>query len=92
MLRKGTLHTSDGTRLAVTLINRPPHGVMAWAGRLHADAKGKTGAEIEHTDYETLEKVSFSAWADVWEYFADREYAALVARLRTEVEALYPGE
>ena len=98
MLRKGTLHArepealEDGTFLAVTLSNRPPHGVMAWAGKLRASAKEKTAAEIDASDYESTEKVSFSSWADVWEYFAEREYADLVALLRTQVEFIYPNE
>ncbi|MFZ1390135.1 MAG: hypothetical protein WAS23_00955 [Dokdonella sp.] len=98
MLRKGTLHirdpdaASDGTYLAVTMINRPPHGVMVWAGRLYADAKDKPGAQIEQGDYASVEKVSFSVWSDVWEYFAGRHYAPLLTSLRSEVEVLYPGE
>ena len=98
MLRKGTLYAretqagEDGSFLAVTLINRPPHGVMAWAGRVEPRAKDKTAAEIELGDYLAAEKVSFSQWRDVWEYFAQREYADLIAQLRGEVERLYPGE
>lgn len=98
MLRKGSLHArepglrADGTYLAVTLINRPPHGIMAWAGRLHPTAAAKAAADIGIGDYKSAEKVSFCRWQDVWEYFAEREYAKLIARLRAEVEVLYPGE
>lgn len=98
MLRKGTLHVREpqalenGTFRAVTLINRPPHGVMAWAGNLHPSAIDKPAADIELIDYAAAEKVSFSHWKDVWEYFAPREYASLVEQLRVEVDRLYPGE
>ena len=98
MLRKGTLHARepealmDGSFRAVTLSNAPPYGVMAWAGRLRSSAKEKAAAEIDVSDFESAEKVSFCRWADVWEYFAEREYADLVARLRSEVEGLYPRE
>lgn len=98
MLRKGTLHArepeamEDGTFIAVTLINKPPYGVMAWAGNLLAAAKDKSAAEIEASEYMSSEKVSFSQWADVWEYFSKREYSSLTDRLRLEVETLYPSE
>lgn len=98
MLRKGTLHTrtpealADGSFLSVTMINAPPHGVMVWAGRLSARAKDKAAVEITVDDYQTSEKVSFSQWCDVWEYFEDREYADLVARLREEVINHYPSD
>lgn len=98
MLRKGTLHardpepTGDGTFRAVTLINSPPHGVMAWAGNLYESAKDKRAADIELNDYQSSEKVSFSQWSDVWDYFSSREYATLISRLRSDVEALYPSE
>ena len=67
-MRKGTLHArephalEDGSYLAVTLINRPPHGVMAWAGRLLPAAIDKPAAEIDLGDYVVSEKVSFSTW------------------------------
>lgn len=98
MLRKGTLHLReanarmDGTFNAVTLMNSPPHGVMVWAGKLRASARDKGAAEVEASDYLSLQKVSFSRWMDVWDYFAEPEYAELVARLRIDVESLYPGE
>lgn len=98
MLRKGTLHAyepealEDGTYRAVTLINRPPHGVMVWAGKIAPTAIGKSAADILLSDYMEAEKVSFSQWPDVWEYFAPREYASLTQTLRKEVELLYPGE
>lgn len=98
MLRKGTLHThkpealEDGSFLSVTMINAPPHGVMVWAGRLSATAKDKAAVEITVDDYQSSEKVSFSQWSDVWEYFEDREYADLVARLREEVSSHYPSD
>lgn len=98
MLRKGTLHAreaeplEDGSFYSMTLINKPPHGVMVWAGKLRASARDKSASEIGVTDYQAAEKVSFSKWADIWEYFATREYAELAARLRKDVEALYPGE
>ena len=98
MLRKGTLHArepealEDGTYRAVTLFNRPPHGVMVWAGRMHAQSKDRVAADIELGDYVAAEKVSFSHWQDVWVYFAKREYDELIAQLRNEVERLYPGE
>jgi hypothetical protein len=98
MLRKGTLQArepvagADGTYLAVTLLNRPPHGVMAWAGRMHARAIEKAPGEVTLGDYNMAEKVSFCRWQDVWDYFAGRQYAELVGQLRREVEALYPGE
>ncbi len=98
MLRKGRLHVrepdalNDGTFRAVTLINKPPHGVMVWAGRLYAVAGDKNAEDIEIGDYQASEKVSFCQWADVWEYFASREYAALVSDLRSQVQLLYPGE
>ncbi|HQV71864.1 MAG: hypothetical protein IPH43_07820 [Xanthomonadales bacterium] len=98
MLRKGTLHArdaqalEDGSFYSMTLINKPPHGVMVWAGKLRATAREKSASEIDVSDYHAAEKVSFSKWADVWEYFANREYAELAARLRKDAEALYPGE
>ena len=98
MLRKGTLHARepeamhDGKFKAVTLINKPPHGVMVWAGSLYPSAKDKSATDIDVGDYASSEKVSFCQWSDVWEYFASREYAALVSQLRSEVQALYPGE
>lgn len=98
MLRKGSLHAReteplpDGRYRAVTLVNRPPHGVMAWAGIINARAADKGVAHIEIGDYEQVEKVSFCQWADVWEYFADRQYDEILVRLRAEVERLYPGE
>ena len=98
MLRKGSLHArdaeplADGSYLAVTLINRPPHGVMAWAGTLSKEAVSKEASNIEIGDYDQVEKVSFSQWVDVWDYFAGRQYDAILARLRAEVERLYPGE
>lgn len=98
MLRKGTLHarqsepTEGGGFIAVTIINRPPHGVMVWAGKIFPTAKDKSASEIALVDYETAEKVSFSHWDDVWEYFKAREYAELVAQLHIDVARLYPGE
>lgn len=98
MLRKGTLHAregealADGSYRAVTLFNSPPHGVMVWAGRIGLRARDKTADEIELEDYLAAEKVSFCQWQDVWEYFADREYANLIAQLRGEVDQIYPGE
>ena len=98
MLWKGTLHAcepnalEDGSYLAVTLINRPPHGVMAWAGRLLPAAIDKPAIEIDVSDYVASEKVSFSTWHDVWEYFAPREYATLTDRLRAKVARLDPDE
>lgn len=98
MPRKGTLHAReadagvDGTHLAMTLLDRPPHGVMAWAGQLRARAADKAAGEIIQDDYRVAEKVSFCRWQDVWDYFAGRQYAGLAAELRREVEKLYPGE
>ena len=98
MLRKGTLHVREpqalenGTYRAVTLINRPPHGVMAWAGNVYPTAIDKAAADIELSDYAVAEKVSFSQWQDVWEYFAPREYAHLIEQLHAEIDRLYPGE
>lgn len=88
MSRHSFLHANapnaseDGTRLAVTLIDRAPRGVMVWAGRLCARAARKRAHQISPADYTTLEKVSFRDWDDVWEYFASREYAPLLRRLR----------
>ena len=98
MLRKGRLHARepeamiDGTFRAVTLINKPPHGVMVWAGRLNPAAEDKRAEDIEVGDYQASEKVSFGQWSDVWDYFRSREYAGLVSELRSQVETLYPGE
>ena len=98
MLRKGSLHAhdpqplADGTYLAVTLINRPPHGVLAWAGTMYPNAVDKSVADIVISDYEQVEKVSFSKWTDVWDYFAGRQYERVLSQLRAEVERLYPGE
>ncbi len=83
---------TDGTFRAVTLINKPPHGVMVWAGKLYSSARDKNAVDIEIGDYQVSEKVSFSRWQDIWAYFEGREYAGLIAQLRLEVEALYPGE
>jgi hypothetical protein len=83
---------ADGSYLAVTLMNRPPHGIMAWAGALSPGAADKQGAEIEVGDYKHVEKVSFCQWADVWDYFEGRQYDALLARLRAETERGCPGE
>jgi hypothetical protein len=98
MLRKGSLIArasqprGDGSYAAVTLHNRPPYGIMAWAGFLQCRAIDKPAEDITLADYNQVEKVSFCRWSDVWEYFAQREYAPLVQRLHDEVSALYPGE
>lgn len=98
MLRKGSLierdpqPRDDGSVLAVTLHNRPPYGIMAWAGHLLPHAGDKTADDIRLSDFGQVEKVSFCLWNDVWEYFADREFAPLVQRLHEQVSTLYPGE
>ena len=98
MLRKGSLlerdpqPRDDGSVLAVSLHNRPPHGIMVWAGHLLPHALGKGPDDILLTDFSQVEKVSFCLWNDVWEYFAHREYASLVQHLREQVNTLYPGE
>ena len=97
MLRKGSLHMrenaalDDGTYRAVTMMNAPPHGILVWAGRLHANAIAKESADIVATDYAVRETVSFCMWNHVWSYFCDREYAVLVKSLRESVRILYPG-
>ena len=98
MLRKGSLHArdpeplADGSYLAVTLANQPPHGIMAWAGTLGARVAGKAPPDISLSDYDHAEKVSFCRWVDVWDYFAGRQYDGILTRLRAEVERLYPDE
>ncbi|MEZ5463139.1 hypothetical protein [Dokdonella sp.] len=98
MLRKGSIHVrdahplADGTYLAITLTNRPPRGVMAWAGTLRAAAADKQAADIAIDDYDQVEKVSFRSWPDVWEYFSGRQYDELLAIVHAEVDKLYPGE
>ncbi len=82
----------DGTYLAVTLFNREPLGVMAWAGRLLARSVEKSVDVLEPVDFTFVEKVSFCCWQDAWDYFADREYADLVERLRHEFDAPSPKE
>ncbi|SFN16582.1 hypothetical protein [Dokdonella immobilis] len=78
---------ADGSVLAVLLHERPPYGFMAWAGYLLAEAIDKAADDITLADYGQVEKVSFCRWDDVWEYFADREYAPLVQILREQVGA-----
>ena len=98
MLRKGSLHMrenvalADGTYRAVTMMNAPPHGILVWAGRLHASAIAKESANIVATDYAVRETVSFCMWNHVWSYFHDREYADLVKNLRESVEILYMAD
>ena len=98
MLREGALIAcdsqprEDGSVFAVVLHNRPPYGIMAWAGYLQAQAVDKPAGDVSQADFSQVEKVSFCLWGDVWEYFADRDFAPLVQRLHEQVSALYLGE
>jgi hypothetical protein len=78
----------DGTYAAVTVRDQSPLGVMVWAGRMLAQAVGKAASEIDIRDYVSAEKVSFARWDDVWDYFADREYATLLEDIRKEIAAI----
>ncbi len=75
-----------------TAVNKPPNGVMPCAGKLWASARDTSAAETELSNYTTSENASSSEWMNVLKHFGKGEYAKLVARLRKDVEAHYPGE
>lgn len=95
MLRHGQLHIresapqADGTFRAITLVNVPGHGVLAWAGYLLPEAAEKSDDAILLTDYRERITASFSAWSIVWAYFENMpDFALFVPELRARVEAL----
>ncbi len=71
----------DGTWTAVTILNRAPHGIMVWAGRLGADASFVSAEDVAPRDYMRRESVSFMAWPDALEYFKGREVEPLLREL-----------
>lgn len=87
MMRVSTAHLRepgpqpDGTYRAVTILNRSPHGIMVWAGKLYATSADIGAEEISPGDYAKREAVSFMAWNDAIEYFKEREYESLINEL-----------
>ena len=94
MLRSGSLHATSqyenaaGSRVAITVMNKPGKGVLVWTGLLDASAAEKSADEIEAQDYSQRQTVSFSCWADVWAYYESQsDLAPLLSELRSLAEA-----
>ncbi len=71
----------DGTRYAITMRNRGEHGVLVWAGRLAPSAHGKSADQIERSDYQVRETVSFMSWLSARDYFMTRPFSHLLVEL-----------
>lgn len=90
MMRVSTAHLrepepqDDGTYRAVTILNRSPHGIMVWAGKLHATSAEVGSEDVSPNDYATREAISFMAWVDAVDYFKGREYESLLNELMRE--------
>ncbi|MEO6077013.1 MAG: hypothetical protein ABIP56_09430 [Dokdonella sp.] len=93
MLRSGSLHAvsryenAAGSRVAITMIDKPGKGVLVWSGLLDIRAAEKSAGEIEAQDYTQRQTVSFSCWPDVWAYYESQpDIAPLLPELRSLAE------
>lgn len=77
----------DGTYRAVTVEQRAPHSLLAWAGRIHGEAANKACVDIGPGDYVCRQVISVCGWRDIWDYFErESDYRHLADKLRVIVE------